>query len=189
MTPLWFVAAALLAAAPAESQPAARQLRAAVSEALRREATTAGARHQQALRDLVAVFNQLEADSQLPDVERRERLGQVRSRLARASEELLRQVADPPVAGARAAPGGRGGAQNTRRSAGNPARGAGGRSPDAQGAADLIDLIQTTIAPDSWDVRGGPGTIMYFAPRQVLVIRQTGEVHDQFRDLVRQLRR
>jgi hypothetical protein len=47
------------------------------------------------------------------------------------------------------------------------------------GAAQLIQLIQTTIEPDSWAINGGRGTITYFAPLQVLVIRQTGEVHHQ----------
>jgi hypothetical protein len=47
------------------------------------------------------------------------------------------------------------------------------------GAAQLIQLIQTTIEPDSWAINGGRGTINYFAPLQVLVIRQTGEVHHQ----------
>jgi hypothetical protein len=38
-------------------------------------------------------------------------------------------------------------------------------------------------------VRGGSGTMMYFPPAKVLVIRQTSEVHGQVRDLSKQLRR
>jgi hypothetical protein len=44
-------------------------------------------------------------------------------------------------------------------------------------AQELIDLIQNTIEPDSWDVNGGGGTIRFFPQLNVLVIRNTGEVH------------
>lgn len=45
--------------------------------------------------------------------------------------------------------------------------------------ADLVALIERTIAPDSWDVNGGPGSIVYYAPLQVLVVRATSEVHQK----------
>ncbi|MGD9724597.1 MAG: hypothetical protein AB7O59_25130 [Pirellulales bacterium] len=60
---------------------------------------------------------------------------------------------------------------------------------ETEGAQQLIDLIQESVAPETWDVRGGPGTMMYFAPKKVLVIRQTGDAHEQLQDLIRQLRR
>jgi hypothetical protein len=44
-------------------------------------------------------------------------------------------------------------------------------------AQQLIDLIESTIQPDSWDVNGGPGTIRYYSPLHVLVIRNTQPVH------------
>jgi hypothetical protein len=53
----------------------------------------------------------------------------------------------------------------------------------------LVDLIQTTIAPDTWDIRGGPGTIVYYNPLRALVVRQTGEVHDNLGDLLGGLRK
>jgi hypothetical protein len=56
-------------------------------------------------------------------------------------------------------------------------------------AQELIDLIQNTIAPASWDVNGGLGTIMYFAPAQVLVIRQTSDIHGQVGQAIGGLRR
>ncbi|MCH8829204.1 MAG: hypothetical protein IID45_06460 [Planctomycetes bacterium] len=46
-------------------------------------------------------------------------------------------------------------------------------------ANQLIDLIQSTICPESWSVNGGRGTIRFYAPLNVLVIRATGEVHHQ----------
>jgi hypothetical protein len=53
---------------------------------------------------------------------------------------------------------------------------------------DLVELIEATIAPGSWDSQGGPGTIRYFSPLRVIVVRQTGEVHEQLGDLLPQLR-
>ncbi|HTK75706.1 MAG TPA: hypothetical protein VL371_10645 [Gemmataceae bacterium] len=52
--------------------------------------------------------------------------------------------------------------------------------PDAQEALNvlsLIDLIVTSVDPESWQNRGGPGTIRYFAPTRSLVIRQSAEIH------------
>jgi hypothetical protein len=48
-----------------------------------------------------------------------------------------------------------------------------------QNVAQLIDLIQNTIEPSSWQVNGGPGTIMFYEPSMSLVIRQTAEMHYQ----------
>ena len=49
----------------------------------------------------------------------------------------------------------------------------------AANAAELIALIQRVIAPESWDVHGGTGTIIYYAPLHVLVIRASSQVHDR----------
>jgi hypothetical protein len=35
----------------------------------------------------------------------------------------------------------------------------------------------TMIDPDSWDIRGGPGTVRYYAPKRAIVVRQSAEVH------------
>jgi hypothetical protein len=35
----------------------------------------------------------------------------------------------------------------------------------ATGADDLINLIQTTVAPDTWEINGGRGSIYYFPNR------------------------
>lgn len=53
----------------------------------------------------------------------------------------------------------------------------------------LIDLITSTIAPDSWDVNGGNGAIQPFVANLSLVISQTQDVHEQIADLLDQLRR
>jgi hypothetical protein len=54
--------------------------------------------------------------------------------------------------------------------------GHGGRAIADNGRA-LVELIERTINPAFWDVAGGPGTIVYYAPLQCLVVRATSEVH------------
>lgn len=56
-------------------------------------------------------------------------------------------------------------------------------------ALELIQLIETTVVPESWASNGGPGTITYWRPGMALVIRQTGEVHHQIGGTLGQLRR
>ncbi|HUE73579.1 MAG TPA: M56 family metallopeptidase [Pirellulaceae bacterium] len=53
----------------------------------------------------------------------------------------------------------------------------------------LIDLISTTIRPDSWDRVGAKGEISVATNSYSLVIRQDEQVHKMIGDLLRQLRR
>ncbi|PHS02893.1 MAG: general secretion pathway protein GspD [Blastopirellula sp.] len=53
----------------------------------------------------------------------------------------------------------------------------------------LIELISSTIEPESWEELGGPGAIKEFDTNLSLVISQTQEVHDKITDLLEQLRR
>ena len=56
--------------------------------------------------------------------------------------------------------------------------------------ADLSDWIQQVVAPRTWQVNGGQGTIrQYQLPNHVLVVRQTQDVHDQMEQVLQQLRR
>ena len=59
----------------------------------------------------------------------------------------------------------------------------------AASAQQLIDLITATIAPESWEVNGGNGRIMFFRPLNVLVIRNSSEVHEQIGGTLQQLRK
>jgi hypothetical protein len=65
---------------------------------------------------------------------------------------------------------------------------AGGTQP-ALPADVLIGLITQTVAPQSWAVHGGAGTIDFFPQTGSLVINQTPEVHEQIRTLLADLRR
>ena len=53
---------------------------------------------------------------------------------------------------------------------------------------DLVELIQQTISPATWDINGGNGAIAYFAPVQSLVVSAPESVHYQIADLLSQLR-
>jgi hypothetical protein len=47
----------------------------------------------------------------------------------------------------------------------------------AQQAAQIMESIQASIEPASWQKNGGAGTITFSAPMMALIIRQTAEVH------------
>jgi hypothetical protein len=64
-----------------------------------------------------------------------------------------------------------------------------GGKPDVQADfSSLMNRISTTIQPDSWEERTGPGSMMPYRTTLSLVIRQTEAVHDEIADLLGQLR-
>lgn len=65
----------------------------------------------------------------------------------------------------------------------------GGRAVEEASGRALVELIERTINPAFWDTVGGPGTIMYYAPLQCLVVRATSEVHGNLGGLVGGLRK
>ena len=124
------------------------------------------------------------ADVQRPADDRPERRA-AKCRPARCRQSALAQMAAPRHAehdGLRLP--GMGGMRPGR--SGGP----GGMGGGAQADFDsLIDLITTTIAPQSWDDVGGPGSIKAFPTNLSLVVSQTQDVHEQIADLLEQLRR
>jgi hypothetical protein len=53
----------------------------------------------------------------------------------------------------------------------------------------LLDLIVSVIQPDSWEELSGPGSVQLYAPKLVLSVRQTHNVHFEVRNLLTVLRR
>jgi len=53
----------------------------------------------------------------------------------------------------------------------------------------LIELITSTVQPQSWTEMGGPGSIAPFETNLSIVVSQTQEVHEEIVDLLEQLRR
>jgi len=64
----------------------------------------------------------------------------------------------------------------------------GGRAVEESNGRALVELIERTINPAFWETVGGPGSIVYYAPLQCLVVRATSEVHGQIGGLADGLR-
>jgi hypothetical protein len=178
---------------------------------MRRQATTTGGEQQAATRALISLYKELSASTKLTDADRRSQLAYVRNRLRRTSQALEHQLAGSGDSKLADDPASQPAAQALLAQVrGNPARqqaGAAARPGNLlapapaqnggvslaamtnQNAQELVDLIQTTIAPHTWDVNGGHGVIRYFAPAQVLVIRQSGGVHGQVGQALQNLRK
>ena len=65
----------------------------------------------------------------------------------------------------------------------------GGAAGPADFGPDLVALIERTINPSFWDTVGGPGSIIYYQPLLCLVVRATGEVHEQIGGVLGGLRK
>ena len=57
--------------------------------------------------------------------------------------------------------------------------GAAGGGDNLDHGEELVELIQRVITPDTWDVNGGPSSIVYYRGLKVLVISATSEVHEK----------
>ena len=128
-------------AAPTQPQDAEspfatlREARDAVKAALRDSNRASGRDAAYTAPAVVAAFRRLGASERLPVGERRTMQARLHTRLIEL-QSVLRRRELPAVASQ-----------------------AGGVVANAQA---LIDLIQTTIAPDTWAINGGNGTIFYY---------------------------
>lgn len=121
--------------------------------------------------DLVLLHGALQGDvairgSELVDMRRR-----TEDRLERVQQQLLRD---------------RRGLQQDlqrirRRQSSNGLAGAGaiGVQQELANAQALIDLITETIQPGTWEIDGGRGSIRYFSPLHLLVVRNNQRVHEE----------
>ncbi len=141
--------AAMVVASPGTDTPPAKtivQWRRDVQEALILQAkATNPAQRERTIRNLARLHDEVRRDQHLPLRERWKLRIKMASRLRRVQDELKREVSS-----------------STSRAASQPSvnhkgqRGGGAVGPDDRGD-ELIDLIHTTISPESWDVNGGPG--------------------------------
>ncbi|MDX1965530.1 MAG: M56 family metallopeptidase, partial [Planctomycetaceae bacterium] len=56
-------------------------------------------------------------------------------------------------------------------------------------AEPLIQLIHSTVSPDSWNEAGGTGSVKFYEATLSLVVRQSAVVHEELAGLLDQLRR
>jgi len=159
----------------------------------------------EAVPELVKVYRLLEQDKTLTSSERAELRFKTRARLLALGDKIVsdarrernreRQAeaaakrgvwipleAPPPSSGrpsdyARGSTTGSAAASGTGFGSGGAAAFAAAGGLGQDGGEALVELIRSTIAPESWDTAGGPGTIVYYRQWQALVIRQTEEVH------------
>jgi hypothetical protein len=142
----------------------------------------------------IELYRQLNADRQMPFRERTALGGALRTRLHGWQQQLAAQrqrdlaaqrqravrlpaAKDRPVL-----------AQQLPGAPGAQAAGPIAPQPPADHSRELIEVIEATIAPSSWESRGGRGTIAFWSLGHGLVVRQTGEVHEQLGDLLGDLR-
>ncbi len=181
-----------------------RELLEAVREALPRLAAPDDSQAEEAARELLVLYNELERDTAMAGVQRDYYKAKVRSRLQALSDQISkriarnRRLAGPPARKSILEKGAAGDhlAQRLARrgppAAPMPPPAAPPRRAAAPGddyGAELVELIQKTIAPASWDVNGGLGAIHYWRPGRALVVRQTDAVHEEVGDVLRQLER
>lgn len=115
---------------------------------------------------LVSLYVELSEPGALPYGERKVKYRALRLRLLKMHNRLA-----PIADGSRRIHG-------TRPVGRHPESAAGGAGTLAR-ARQLIRLIRSVIAPESWDVNGGDNSIQFYAPLNVLVVRASGEVHHQ----------
>lgn len=163
------IVAAADAAPPNFRNWSAEQWRQVFRSAMQRSAAPRRAAPAEVVPELAGLYLALQEADPLGASERSRYRQRVRQRLEQLRDDLLREEA-------------------RQRHGRKPATAPGGAAVPA-GAQQLIALIQAVIEPDSWAVNGGRGTIMFLPGWNVLVIRQTGEVHRQVRDALDQLRR
>jgi hypothetical protein len=188
------------AVVPPRSGP---ELQQAVRDALRRFARTSDQEADAAAHELIVLYKELEQDRLLGTAPRQELRTKVRNRLAQLALQIskrqareARQDKNRPQSvrldksgtvlgqwGGGAGQPGMGGGMGGAGGVGNNAN----ATPD--NGEDLVSLIQTTIAPKSWDANGGAGTIYYWKSQHALVVRNTQEVHQDISDVLEQLNR
>ncbi len=181
-----------------------RELLAAVRETLARLARPKDDQLEATIEEILFVHQELREDDAMAGSQRKYYTAKVESRLYQMSLQLKKrisrnkrlakrkppqQIRVPENSGEHLAQRVGGGAAPVPPRVGGGGAPVRGRQPNDDYGQHLVDLIQKTIAPSTWDVNGGLGTIYYWRPGRALVVRQTGEVHDKMGDALGQLRR
>lgn len=160
-------------------------VREAYLSALQKSARRANPEPADVVPALTRVYNDLETVEGLSHAERSRMQSSVEARLKQLRDKLIRELLrNKKIADRKKRRSPR---SKTKKPVDEKAEMLAGGGANAQ-AIKLIDLIQNTIAPESWQAAGGRGSIYYFDLLKVLVVRQTGEVHHQLGGVLEQLR-
>jgi len=189
-----------------------RELESAIHTALRRWAKPTETQAKPAARDFLVLYNELQRDTVLARTTRNQLAAKLRGRLAALAQQIEKQqatanerpAADRPGSvdfagkdgvlaqrgGGWGQPGGFGGGMGVGGGGMGFGGGMGGQGAVKDDAGDdLVELIQKTISPGSWDRNGGPGSIYYWRPGRAIVVSAGDDVHDQVGDLLEQMNR
>jgi hypothetical protein len=180
--------------APAKALPQRTQgeIRIELSDLLAAERSADTIEKRQAIiLQMTRLYCELASDPRIPDNETlNKNRFKLRARLIDLRDEFKRRVASQKKKSKKEAVStgtASTGAQGTGQGASGQGGGGGGAAA-ADNAAQLIEVIETTIAPESWDTNGGPGAIRYYAAVHALVVRATAETHGELSGLVDGLR-
>jgi hypothetical protein len=166
-------------------------LRAGYRDVMRRSANRVPDDLLEAAADLVSVYTALDQTKVIGAGEAFRMRQVLKPRLELTRERLLKSVRQEKEAvrreAARRQRSNRNGDRAEDIALGDATQSGGGAV--AASAQQLIDVITATIAPESWEATGGNGRIMFFRPLNVLVIRNSAEVHEQIGGTLQQLRK
>jgi hypothetical protein len=188
-------APAAKAAAPVPPMRTGRDLADAAHAALRKWAKATDQEADAAAKDLLVIYCELQQDTQLARSTRGTLRTTVRARLDQLSTQISKRIAKekPTKADAKVKSVAATSDEQPLAQVGMPAAGAAGRAAGQTASGDygqsLVDLIQSTISPKSWDVNGGNATIYYWQQQHAIVVRATSELHGQISDALDQLNR
>jgi len=198
---------------PAVPLRTGNELRDATRDALAKWARATDKEADLAARQFLVLYDELMRDTEMSSAVRDPLRNKVRGRLMKLSDQIRKRVAiekrlakqkkpesvdaaanDNPVlaqfGGGMARPGMGGGMMAPGRGGGAML---GGGNAWQNGPPDngeqLVELIQQVIAPATWDVNGGPGSIYYWRIGHSMVISAPGEVHHEIGGVLDQLRR
>jgi len=130
--------------------------------------------------ELLNAAEALRHDEAVPQHERDKWRGVARVRLVEGVTAMRRQLANPVVSRHVLAQFPAGG--------GNVPANATTQSADVIEAEKLIDIITTTVRPETWQDNGGEGVIRYWSLGSALIIYNTADVHERVGGFAGQVR-
>ena len=177
-----------------------RELSEAAHAALRHWAKATDEEADAAARELLGIYREIQQDTRMARSQHETLRLTVRARLGQLSTQIGKRIAKDKAAAKPAAAvksvaasssqaGSAALAQMGVPAGGGAAGAAAGQNANADNGQQLVDLIQNTICPKSWDVNGGACSIYYWQQQHAIVVRATGDVHEQISDTIEQLNR
>lgn len=186
---------------PVSTQAAeGKELRKEVQTALKHWKKVPETQAEEAARELLGLYRKVEADETLSDSTRNLLLRNLRVKL----DVLSIQIAEAEIAQRKEAQKQNETKEKKPASVKRPEKaqqaemaqqfapgvgGGAGNQANQEAGEQLVEVIQNTIHPESWEQNGGNGTIQLWMPNGHLIIRQTDENHQEIQNLLDQLRR